>query len=157
MTTTGPKLIHLGPTQTFESLDPTRRVPRPVVIAAIQLPEEEVWRWYLRIRKKDIDTPLDPGVLTYASMKIGDFVRRYGLRFIMTGELFDPPRYVLVTQSKWFDDGYLGMPTDEIPLYPEQEGKCETRARLYLKKWKVQGVDELPYVTYLTGVHPGLF
>ncbi|RPD79474.1 hypothetical protein L226DRAFT_531259 [Lentinus tigrinus ALCF2SS1-7] len=150
-------LVHSVPTETSESLDKPRRIPRPVVIAAIELPEEEVWRWFLRIRKQDSNTPLHRGTLTYAAIKIGDFVRRYGFRFIATGELLDPPRYVLVTQSKWFDDGYLGMPTDEIPLYPEQEGKCEKRARLYLKKWEVQGVDELKYVTYLTGVHPGLF
>ncbi|RPD52537.1 hypothetical protein L226DRAFT_531261 [Lentinus tigrinus ALCF2SS1-7] len=151
------KLVHLGPTETFESLNPMRRVPRPVVIAAIELPEDEVWRWYLRIRKFDSNTPLDSGQLTYAAIEIGDFVRRYGFRFIITGELFDPPRYVLVTQSKWFDQGYLGMDKKDIPLYPEQEGKCEKRARLYLKKWEVQGVDKFPYVTYLTGVHSGLF
>ncbi|RPD52540.1 hypothetical protein L226DRAFT_558019 [Lentinus tigrinus ALCF2SS1-7] len=150
-------LVHSGPTETSESLDKTRRIPRPVVIAALELPEEEVWRWYLRIRKKDINTPLRQSTLTYAAIKIGDFVRRYGFRFIITGELFDPPHYVLVTQSKWFDDGYLGMDKKDIPLYPEQEGKCEKRARLYLEKWELQGVDKFPYVTYLTGVHAGLF
>ena len=83
----------------------TRRIPRPVVIAGIELSEEEVWRWYLRIRDRDPTDPIDPSRLTAASCRIGDFVRRYGFRFVTTGELLDPPRYVLVTQSKWFNGG----------------------------------------------------
>ncbi|TFK80463.1 hypothetical protein K466DRAFT_667658 [Polyporus arcularius HHB13444] len=126
------------------------RAPRPIVVAGIELPEEEMWRLWLRINKKDIKTPVDPGRCLVAVLKLGDFVRRYNFRFTVLGEEIDDPLgYLLVTQSKWFYEGYRGMPEEQIPLY--QEGKCEERARVFLKKCKVRGAAELPFRTLLVG------
>ncbi|TFK80896.1 hypothetical protein K466DRAFT_569373 [Polyporus arcularius HHB13444] len=132
------------------------RIPRPVVMAGIELPELEMWRWWLRIKKFDMKTPLDHGLRLLAVLDIGKFVRRFGFRFTVFGERPEPLRYILVTQSKWFHEGYLGMPEEEIPFYPGP-GKCEERARVFLQKCKIRGAAELPYRTLLVGEDPSLY
>ena len=109
------------------------RAPRQTVVAGIELPEEEMWRLWLRIKKYDITTPVERGRRLLAVLHLGDFVRHYGFRFTVFGEELEPLRYILVTQSKWFREGYLGMPEEQIPLYPGP-GKIEERARNFLKK-----------------------
>ena len=109
------------------------RAPRQTVVAGIELFEQEMWRLWLRINKYDIKTPIERGQRLLAVLEIGDFVRRYGFRFTVFGEDSDPLRYILVTQSKWFPEGYRGMPEDQIPYYPGP-GKIEERARNFLKK-----------------------
>lgn len=107
-----------------------------------------MWRWWLRIKKFDMKTPVDRGIRLLAVLDIGNFVRRYGFRFMAVfGEDSEPLRYILVTQSKWFHEGYMGMPEEQIPLYPP--GECEERARAYLQKFSeyyhsIRGVVCLP-------------
>ncbi len=112
------------------------RIPRPVVVAGLQFPPEVMWQWYLRLEGLPDDTPPDPSLYMNGVIAIADLVRRKSLRFTAHGEIGEPLRFVMVTQAKWFEEGYVGMPKEEIPLYPPEEGKCEKRARRLLReKW----------------------
>ncbi|RDX42014.1 hypothetical protein OH76DRAFT_149352 [Lentinus brumalis] len=136
------------------------RIPRPVVVAGLEFPPERLWKWYLDLLGEPTDTPFDPSLDIHAANTIADVVRPKGLRFIAAGD--ETARFVLVTQSKWFKGGYRGMPNEEIPLYPPDEGHYEQRARRLLReRWAGIGLqidaDALPYVTFLTGQNPELY
>lgn len=112
---------------------PEERIPREIVIAGIHIPLETLWKWWLRIKKDDINRPYDPKYRILAIYELCEFVTPFGFRVTVYGEAGEPEGHILVTQSKWFMKGYLGMPEGEIPYYT-CETKYEKRARLLLKK-----------------------
>ncbi|KAI0700674.1 hypothetical protein C8T65DRAFT_742003 [Cerioporus squamosus] len=132
------------------------RVPLRVVVAGIELPEQEMWRWWLRIKKYDMKKPVDRGLRLAAVLDIGNFVRRFGFRFTVFANESGDLGYILVTQSKWFPEGYAGMPEEQIPYYPGP-GKCEERARVFLQKCKIREAAELPYRTLLIAEDSSLY
>ncbi|RDX42008.1 hypothetical protein OH76DRAFT_1411546 [Lentinus brumalis] len=103
------------------------RAPRPIVVAGIELPEEEMWRLWLRLKKKDIKTPVDPGRCLVAVLELGDFVRRYGFRFTVLGEEIDDPiGYLLVTSVQVVLRRISGHARGTDPALPggEMRGAC---------------------------------